>query len=533
MVHQHFMLVENFTVTQNIILGSETVKGHGILDMKRAKEDVKAIVEKYGLQVDPDALISDISVGMQQRVEILKALYRGAEILILDEPTAVLTPQEIEELIHIMKKLIADGKTIIIITHKLKEIKKSADFCTIIRRGEYVDTVKVADVSQEDRAAYGRRYIMNRTLEKILKKPITATLVSIILGFILAAVILATAGYNPAEAFGSLLRGTLGRPKYTANVLIKSTPIILTGLSIAFAYKMGLFNIGAEGQYIMGAIASTIVGILCDFHPLIQIPLIIIAGVAAGALYGGLAGYLKAKFGINEVITTIMLNWIALYLCNFISQLPPFFKSGTTGTYAINQSGYTTFFSNWKTSEEAAEFIKNHPMLGDILRTDFNIGIFVALLLAVGISFFLYRTVKGYELRAVGCNKDAAEFAGISVRKNIIHTMLIAGALSGLAAALNITGTNPHNISHLAMFEQNGMNGIAVAFIAGGSPVGCIFSGLLFGGLLYGGQSIQYEVGAPSEIINIMIGTIVFFVALTKILPSLADRLAKRGGKNA
>lgn len=371
---------------------------------------------------------------------------------------------------------------------------------------------------------------MNKKMENLLKKPITATFVSIILGFVVAALILAAAGYNPAEAFGALLRGTLGRPKYVANVLIKGTPIIITGLSIAFAYKMGLFNIGAEGQYIVGSIAATVVGILCDFPPVIQIPLIIIAGMAAGALYGGLAGYLKARFGINEVITTIMLNWIALYLCNFISQIAPFYKSGTTGTYAINESGFTVLFSKWKTSEKAAEFMTRHPLIGDMMRTDFNIGIFVAVALALGITFFLYRTAKGYELRAVGCNKDGAEFAGISVQKNIIHTMLIAGALSGLAAALNITGINPHNISHLAMFEQNGMNGIAVAFIAGGSPIGCIFSGLLFGGLLYGGQSIQYEVGAPSEIINIMIGTIVFFVALTKILPALAERLAKRGG---
>lgn len=371
---------------------------------------------------------------------------------------------------------------------------------------------------------------MNKTIEKFLKKPITATLVSIILGLIVAALILAAAGYNPIEAFGALLRGTVGRPKYAANVLIKGTPIIITGLSIAFAYKMGLFNIGAEGQYIVGSIAATIVGILCDLPPLLQIPLIIIAGMAAGALYGGIAGYLKTRFGINEVITTIMLNWIALYLCNFISQMAPFYKSGTTGTYAVNESGFTVLFSKWKTSEEAAEFIARHPLIGDIMRTDFNIGIFIAVCLALGITFFLNRTAKGYELRAVGFNKDGAEFAGISVQKNIIHTMLIAGALAGLAAALNITGINPHNISHLAMFEQNGMNGIAVAFIAGGSPVGCIFSGLLFGGLLYGGQSIQYEIGAPSEIINIMIGTIVFFVALTKILPALAEHMAKRGG---
>lgn len=149
MVHQHFMLVENFTVTQNIILGREVTHAFGVLDNAKAKREVESISKKYGLAVDPDAKIEDISVGMQQRVEILKALYRGVDILILDEPTAVLTPQEIDELISIMHNLIADGKTIIIITHKLKEIKKSSDVCTIIRRGEYVDTVNVKDVDEE------------------------------------------------------------------------------------------------------------------------------------------------------------------------------------------------------------------------------------------------------------------------------------------------------------------------------------------------------------------------------------------------
>ena len=135
MVHQHFMLVQPFTVAQNIILGVEPTKGLGSIDINKAIEEVKAISEKYGLYVDPNAKIEDISVGMQQRVEILKALYRGAEILILDEPTAVLTPQEIQELIQIIRNLTKEGKSIIIITHKLKEIKAAADYCTIIRRG--------------------------------------------------------------------------------------------------------------------------------------------------------------------------------------------------------------------------------------------------------------------------------------------------------------------------------------------------------------------------------------------------------------
>ena len=152
MVHQHFMLVQPFTVTENIVLGTEPRKGI-VLDMAEARKNVEEISERYGLSIDPDAKIEDISVGMQQRVEILKALYRGADILILDEPTSSLTPQEIEDLIGIMRNLTRDGKSIILITHKLKEIKESADFCTIIRQGKYIATVDVDQVDENDLAS--------------------------------------------------------------------------------------------------------------------------------------------------------------------------------------------------------------------------------------------------------------------------------------------------------------------------------------------------------------------------------------------
>lgn len=152
MVHQHFMLVEKFTVTENIILGLEPKSGVTI-DRATARKKVMDISEQYGLKIDPDAKIEDISVGMQQRVEILKTLYRGADILIFDEPTAVLTPQEIQELIQIMKRLIAEGKSIILITHKLKEIMQVADRCTVIRRGRYIGTVEVDETVNEDSLA--------------------------------------------------------------------------------------------------------------------------------------------------------------------------------------------------------------------------------------------------------------------------------------------------------------------------------------------------------------------------------------------
>ena len=152
MVHQHFMLVEPFTVVENIILGMEPTKSGGVINIKAARKNVLDISEKYGLKIDLDEKVENISVGMQQRVEILKALYRGADILIFDEPTAVLTPQEIDELINIIRGLADQGKTIIIITHKLKEIKAMANRCTIIRRGEKIETVDVSKVSESDLA---------------------------------------------------------------------------------------------------------------------------------------------------------------------------------------------------------------------------------------------------------------------------------------------------------------------------------------------------------------------------------------------
>ncbi|MBR2681665.1 MAG: ABC transporter ATP-binding protein [Atopobiaceae bacterium] len=171
MVHQHFMLVENFTVTENIILGDEVCGAAGVLDMAKARKEVMALVNEYGFDVDPDAKIEDISVGMQQRVEILKALYRGAEVLILDEPTAVLTPQEIDKLIEIMHDLIAKGKTIIIITHKLREIMQSADECSIIRRGVYMGTVDVRKTNETELASKMVGRNVNLTVDKTPAHP--------------------------------------------------------------------------------------------------------------------------------------------------------------------------------------------------------------------------------------------------------------------------------------------------------------------------------------------------------------------------
>ena len=373
-----------------------------------------------------------------------------------------------------------------------------------------------------------------RLTAKILKKPITSALIAIVCGFLVAAVVLAAAGYNPWQAFGALFSGMFARPKYVSNVLIKAAPIILTGLSVAFAYKTSLFNIGAEGQYIVSAIVVTILGIRLNLPAPLLIPVLLAAGMLAGGVWGGLVGLLKAKYGIHEVITSIMLNWIAFYLSNYIVNLPAFHQPDSTGTYPIRESGYIMLLPNWKRSPQGMAALSRIPWLREVMmRTDFNFGILIAILMAVLVGFVLYRTAKGFELRAVGFNRDAAQFAGIDVGRSLLESMLISGALSGLAGCVAIMGAAPHNISTLAAFENNGFNGLSVAFIAGGSPVGCIFAGLLFGGFLYGGQTVQADVGAPSEIINIMMGTIVFFMALSKLISTLADRLAKGSALHA
>ena len=366
-------------------------------------------------------------------------------------------------------------------------------------------------------------------LSKILRHPLASALAAILVGFAVAAVVLAAAGYPPLESFAALFEGSLGKPKYIVNVLIKATPILLTGVAVSFAFQTGLFNIGAEGQYIFGAILSTLVGIIFDFPPIIQVPLVLCAGILGGVLLGAFIGFLKAKFGIHEVITSIMTNWIMLYLCNFVVQTETFHKPNSGSTYSINPSGYTMVLYNWKRSEEGLAALENMPVLKDVLlRTDINYGFLIAVAVAILAGILLARTKLGYELRAVGQNRDAARFAGIDVDRGLVTCMAISGAICGLAGALNITGISPHAIATLAAMEGYGFNGLSVAFIAGCSTVGCIPSSILFATLIYGGMSVQQVVGAPSNIINIMIGTIVFFMALPGITNALADWLDKR-----
>ncbi len=363
---------------------------------------------------------------------------------------------------------------------------------------------------------------------KLLKKPIVATITSIIFGFVALTAILFVAKVSPIDVYDALFYGMFGNGKNVANLIIKSTPIMLTGLGVAFAYKTGLFNIGAEGQYIIGTITTVIIASSINLHPIIMVPLVIICGAASGAVWGAIAGLLKSRFGINEVITSIMLNWIAFYLNNYVAIKSRFSSPNAFASRSVNDSSLIMLLPHWKRSIEGKSILKNMPWIYGFMTKDINFGIIIAIILCIAIWFLLYRTTKGYELRAVGCNKDAAELAGIDVNRNIVLSMMISGALCALAGTFIILGTGEHRIALLGGFDNNGFNGLAVAFIAMGSPLACIFSAFLFGALLTGGTFAQGATGISSEVINLMIGTIVFFIALSSILPSIATNLQKR-----
>lgn len=368
------------------------------------------------------------------------------------------------------------------------------------------------------------------TAIKVLQKKIFGIIVSVLIGFLIGTIILWATDYSPVEAYRSMFQGVFGKPKYISQVIINAIPIILTALSVSFASKAGLFNIGAEGQYVVGTVTAAILGYFVALPAGVHPVVIMLAAVLLAGLFGMLSGWLKIRFGIHEVISTIMLNWIAFYFNNYVLSIPGVKKEGAMASNPILSSARLSILGEWKKSEPGKAFIKGHDVLGDFLRTDLHWGILIAVLIAIGVWFFLRYTKRGYEIRSVGLNSHAARFSGIDYKKNALLSMFIAGALAGLAGAIQIMGTNGFKISVLSAQEGYGWNGISVALMAGNNPLGCIVSGIFYSALKYGGTSIQSDIGAPSEIINIMIGTIVFCIAMQSVYPMLADYLKRRKG---
>jgi ABC-type uncharacterized transport system permease subunit len=335
--------------------------------------------------------------------------------------------------------------------------------------------------------------IKNRLLEHPLTQNLLIPILAVILSFAIGAIFIVLVGQNPIEVYSQLLSQTLGSSYGIGQLLFKSTPLIFTGLSVAICFRAGLFNIGAEGQLQIGAFLTALVGMKTFGIPFyFEIPLLILAGLVGGGVWGFIPGYLKAKFGAHEVINTIMLNFIASALVSYL----------VTDVYNVPATVHTPPISPAGTLPRFEKFLPGFA------GSPVNASIFIALLSSLFVWYYVELTRHGYELRAVGLNQKAAEYGGISVSKNIIMTMTIGGAIAGLV------GTN-FVMGYKYYFEEGfssgtGFMGIAVALLGLNNPFGVVIASLLFGMLDYGGLVINTMV--PKELVSILQAIVIIFV---------------------
>jgi len=301
---------------------------------------------------------------------------------------------------------------------------------------------------------------------------------------------------------------------------VYATPLIAAGVAVALPFRAGLFNIGAEGQLLVGTVACTVVGIKLSSLPgAVLIPLELIAGMAAGAAWAGIAGVLKATVGAHEVVTTIMLNYIAQWLIRYLIiggplQAPHAFSASSP----IGVNGrLPTFFP-------ASNSVIVFGLPSSVYRV--NTGLLIALAAAAVFAFLLWRTALGYEIRAVGQSQKAARYAGVSVARTIIVTMLIAGAFSGLAGAIQLAGVD-HQMTDQYFNDTTGFDAIAVALLGLGSAQGIVLASLLFGALRTGGAVMQSDAGLSSNLVLVLQALILFSIAanfvgqIRRLIPGL------------
>ncbi|HZG87227.1 ABC transporter permease [Paenibacillus sp.] len=342
-------------------------------------------------------------------------------------------------------------------------------------------------------------------------------LLSILIGLLLGAVIMLIGGYDPIAAYVALLDKAFGSMYNFGETIRQITPLILTGLAVAFAFRTGLFNIGAEGQFLVGSLASLYVGIQWTFlPPVVHAAAAVIAGALAGAFWGALVGYAKAVRGVHEVITSIMLNWIALFFVNYINK-----------TFFVPQG-------QQRSAEIAKSAYLNIPFVTELFNNArLSFGIVIALLCAVLFHYYLFKTKGGFELRAVGLNKHAAQYAGMNVNGSIVRAMAISGSFAGIAGAIEVLGVF-HYQSIMSVSPGYGFQGIAVAMIGGTAALGTVLGAILMGILTFGAAGMKFGANVPPELVNIVIALIIFFLAASGIIRPLTryfrGRKQKGGG---
>lgn len=330
--------------------------------------------------------------------------------------------------------------------------------------------------------------------------PFLAILTAVVLGGIIIALVRG----NPFLAYFGLLQGSFGSAKALSETSVWATPYIFAGLAVALAFKGGLFNIGAEGQLALGAVSTAVIGYALpewlgfDIPAIIHLPLAIIIGMAMGALWAGIVGFLKAYTGGHEVINTIMMNYIALNTISFLLNGP------------LKDRNPENVIARTPLIADSARM----PVIFDGLRVHW--GFVLALLVAFLVWWMLNKTTLGFEIRTVGINPDAAKYAGINVKRTIILTMMLSGMLAGLAGALEVTGLNYRH--ELGFSIGYGFDAIAIALLGKSHPLGVVLAAILFAAMRNGATRMQFLTQLPVDLISMLQALILLFVAADAII---------------
>ncbi|MBO2944397.1 ABC transporter permease [Paenibacillus sp. F411] len=337
--------------------------------------------------------------------------------------------------------------------------------------------------------------------------------VAVLLGLLAGVLLMAVTGHNPVEGFKYLIEGGLKNPERIGNTLATATPLILTGLSVAFAFRTGLFNIGAAGQMLFGGFCATAVGHWLDLPRALLLVVIVLAGFIGGALWALVPGILKARYNVHEVVSTIMMNWIAYWIVFYA--VPSYFKGS----------------SETESRQLPANALLQQQGLSDLFQGSYiNLGLFVALISVVLVAFLIQKTTLGYELKAVGFNRHAAEYAGIGVQRSIVLSMFISGGIAGLAGVTQYTG-NASSIQ-IGILPSQGFDGIAVALLGANAPLGVLLAAIFFG-LLYSGRGFMNAMtDIPPEIADSIIAIIIYFAATSILVDRLYRKYKSRRAAN-
>lgn len=347
------------------------------------------------------------------------------------------------------------------------------------------------------------------------KNKFLVSILAVVLGFIIGAVVILISGQNPVAAYGALLKGAgfFGNIKRFGDTLLDTTTLILTGLSVAFAFRTGLFNIGAPGQMLIGGFAAVLIGVVFKLPFYIHVPLAVICAILAGAAWAYLPGLIKAKFRISEVVTTIMMNYIAMWSVYY---LVPTCIPGSFNTESKPINSTATLRVEWITKLFKGSYL--------------NIGFVLAILSVILVWWILEKTTFGYELKSVGFNMDASKYAGMNVNRNIILSMMISGALAGLAGATFYIGY-ANNIK-IGVLPSQGYDGIAVALLGINNPFGVALAALLFGFMNAGSLFMSSSANVPNEIISIIGAIIIYFAATSLMFQNWLQRIQRLFRRN-